>query len=200
MSKLFKIGKDGVTFESINKSEFKAAIKGLDKESKALARGYFNAINSKETHTVEVVKRSEKLSSASLASLKAQHDNVSKTGLDIDKNHGGGFSGSTPKDGIHAIVVMDSKSKIEFQYSDNVARASLPGEILAHELIGHGMGGRVMLTDGKDEAVQAGNLFLKAAGYTYYRKDHGLQPNDPNTNPRGIPSYLTEYDPFNPFD
>lgn len=73
-----------------------------------------------------------------------------------------------------------------------ILRPSMAGELLAHELLGHGLAGQKIYTDGKDEAVQAGNLFLRTNRFKYFRKDHATTPNDPNTNPNGVPSYFKD--------
>ena len=136
---LFKIGKDGKTFNQISAKDFKAATKGLDRDGRALARGYMKAINSKETNTLEIVKRSEPVSSLG---------DKYKTGADVDRNDYGGrtvpskFDGKLVRGGgdggSHVVVVMDATSNT--QYSDGVSLPSLAGELLAHELIGHGLG------------------------------------------------------------
>lgn len=153
------------------------------------------AINGKETNTVEVVKRLENLSETSVKALPSQ--GRYETGADIDRKEGGGYTGNANYDGklvrsdnmgSHIMVVMDSEALLN--YSDGIRRPSDPGEIFAHELIGHGLGGAVMSYDGRDEAIQAGNLYLQAIGKSYYRQDHGVLPNDSNTNPRGIPIFL----------
>jgi hypothetical protein len=95
--------------------------------------------------------------------------------------------------------VLDPSAYSSVSYSDGKSRIPFLGETLAHELIGHGLGGREMMSgDGKDEAIQLGNMYLKAVGESYFRPNHGAAPNDQFTNPRSIPAFL---DPtLNPID
>jgi RHS repeat-associated protein len=197
VSKMFSIGKDGLTFNAISKKAFDASTKGLSKDAKALAKGYYNAINSKDINTFEIIKRSEKVSAIGLEALASLRDG-SKTGADIDNGSGGGFTAGNRFDGIHAIVVMDAKTNME-QYSDGVLRPHLPGEAMAHELLGHGLGGMATLSDGLHESIQMGNIFLRVSGKPYYRMHHGVSSMDgKQSNPRAIPDYLYDdlIDPF----
>ena len=208
---LFKIGKDGLTFNSISKKDFREATKSLDKEGKALAKGYMRAINGKETNTVEVVRRNEQLSEKSKESIASyipqSEANKIKTGAQFE-DYGFGAGGALPSNydgklvksgsgGTHALVVEDPKSLLN--YNDGIKRTAMPGETLAHELIGHGLGGAATNTDGSVEAIQAGNLYLKSTGANYFRPNHGAYGADRMNEPQGIPSFL-QSDNLNFFD
>jgi hypothetical protein len=89
--------------------------------------------------------------------------------------------------GSYVAIVQNSKGKVK-EYTDGRIKPSKPGELLAHELLGHGLAIQNFLGDGQKEAIQAGNLFLKSQGYPYYRESHGTVIKD--QNPTGIPPYL----------
>ena len=172
----------------------------MSKHEKALFAGYASLVNGKETNVVEVVKRSETLSAYGQTAIGG----FAKTGADLDAEAGGGQraqAGYEPgivnmgAEGSYAAIVMDSQASLN-SYSDHLGRASLPGELLAHELIGHGLGGRATYSDGVDEAIQAGNLYLQATGRPYFRKDHGAVEHSAGFNPRAIPSFLVGSLPF----
>ena len=189
VSSLFKLGKDGVTYNSISKKDLRNATRGLDRNQKALAKGYSKAINSTNVNTVEVVRRKDKLSDTSMKNLR-DGDDAKKdgTGAGIDDTHGGGLTINTSydgKEGSHVIVVMDAIRKLEGQYSDGVSRPSSAGEILAHELLGHALG------QTSEAAVQAGNLFLGATLAPYHRENHN-EPPSKGFNPQAIPNYLDD--------
>ncbi|MCW5921684.1 MAG: hypothetical protein KIS77_05025 [Saprospiraceae bacterium] len=195
MADLFQISSDGQTFSSIDSGEFLEALEGLSTEQQALAIGYYLTINDTETNIVEVVNREEKISEYGKESLGTGYT----MGADIDKADRGGRRTNAnshkglglvgergENNGSYVAIVQYSKGKVG-SYSDGVIRPSKPGELLAHELLGHGLGIQNFLGDGQKEAIQAGNLFLKAQGYSYYRKDHGFSD---HPNPTGIPQYI----------
>jgi len=202
VAKLFQLGTDGKTFSSINAGLLLRGIAGLSKEGQALAIGYFIAVNQEATNVIEVVTRNENISTYG-RNLMYGKESSGRTGVDIDADFGGGNSANVyQEDGIvniirggnygtYASIVMDSKYKSKFMmYSNGSHGPSLPGELLAHELLGHGLGSRYSFTDGKDEAVQAGNLYLRASGKNYYRPGHGVRPDTEHFNPNGIPPHL----------
>jgi len=196
-SGLFSLSGDGKTFNSIPLKAFYKSLKGLSKDEKALAIGYMRLINSEKTNVVEAVNRDETLSEygQSMTGLS--------TGAEIDSELGGGVTtlaayepgmvNSIPANtegGHYAVLVMDSKASV--QYSNNISRSSLPGELLAHEIIGHGLGANAY--DGSGHAVQATNIYLRIKGSNYHRPDHGISVMTPGINTRAIPHYLRTLD------
>lgn len=157
-------------------------------------------INSSTTNTIEVVKRSEALSKTSLSSLAGNYRGTITTGAQFDDaGPGAGNAGQAKYDGklvkkgdsgTHAIIVMDSKSMLS--YSDGISRPALPGETLAHELLGHGLGGQMTGDEGSVEAIQAGNMYLRSQGLNYFRPDHGSGTVNDNFSPNVIPAYLDD--------
>jgi RHS repeat-associated protein len=124
---LFKLGQDGKTFMSISQSDFENAIAGLSDDEKALAYGYFIAINSTSVHTVETVNRDDKLLTERMVEGK-----LAKTGEDIDKFASGGLNIAN-KFMSYSIIVMDSKASVTYVSSKETKNeASSPGELLAH--------------------------------------------------------------------
>jgi RHS repeat-associated protein len=195
---LFKISADGKTMSSINKRDFESAIVGLTKDEKALAYGYFNSINGKSVQIVEMSKRTETLSPL------AQKLSGNKTGAEVDDADGGGVNMSIPNasgkiGSTFSIIVMDSKngpSDFIDASGNSSKRISSPGELLAHETLGHGLGSLVgSSTFGYEDAIQMSNLYLRVQGAGVYRNgaNHGrpagalsLLENKANE----IPSYI----------
>lgn len=202
MASLFSLGSDGRTFNGINLGDFKNALGGLSVEAQALAVGYYQAVNSTRVNVVEVVNRSESLSAY------GQERTGAATGAELDANDGGGRYAQAVGygqswDGDYAAIVQNSQAQVS-GYSDGVTRPSLPGELLAHEFLGHGPGGRYQSNRGNYEfgygsgsAVQAGNLYLSATNRGYHRLDHGVARIPKNFSPTGIPQYLAPYSIIN---
>jgi hypothetical protein len=159
---LIKLGKDGKTFQSIGRGDFNKATKGLSKDAKALATGYFNAINDKKGHTVDIIKRSEKVSEESKFKFTFTEAQSIKNGADFDTKTGGGINHMKGNEyDTYSTIVMDSKNDV----------GSDAGELLAHELLGHG--GNYKTGIGTPEnganAIQATNVYRRAIGNTNER-------------------------------
>ncbi|WP_298548923.1 DUF6443 domain-containing protein [uncultured Aquimarina sp.] len=193
LAKLFKT--KGKNFKSISQEDFDKATENSDPDEKALAQGYFDAVNSEQTHTVEVVKRGEKLKS-----------NLSKAGgfkkgRDIDKLRGGGRNTyNHSNDGSHTVVVMNSNS-IPLDNIDNSTGGaqnipSTAGELLAHELIGHGLTRFTDVVEGAQHLypIQTTNLYRRHinGNSRYYRNgtDHSNGAQIRGTMSWQIPLYL----------
>ena len=185
VAQLFQVGSDGVTFDSIDKGAFNSAIQNLDADGKALAYGYYSMINESSTNMVEVVKSGEKISLYG----RAVPRNVSNT-TELN-SRGGGWTGSAyydgknvrmGNDGSYGIILMNPTSKISYS---NGLRPSLPGELMAHELLGHGFYQRG--SGFVDTSIQSGNAFLRATGHNYFRPDHSPGLHSPIFNPHAPP-------------
>lgn len=182
---LFKIGDDGVTFESISQNSFAKAIAGLNESEQQLAYGYFKAINSEPVHTVEILERGETLSAFGSSTLPESHNSPEK----ILARSGGGLNLIASR-GTYTAVVLDSKINMSDSKNSTFPRYALPGETLAHELLGHGMGS-LRADNHQKGAIQAGNLFLRSQGSNIWRdgtahKGGTLTKEDANS----IPYYL----------
>ncbi len=156
LAKLFRI--KGKNFRGISQNDFDNATQNSSNDERALAKGYFKAINSKEKHTVEIVKRGEKLRSS--LSQREGHNR----GRDVEPDFGAGFNFG--RNGSHSVVIMNSKRNV-LDTRDNVDgsyvlnRTASAGETLAHEIIGHGLthfnyGGNQFVN-----AIQVSNLYLR---------------------------------------
>ena len=184
---------DKKTFASIRVGQVNQATANLSADQKSLVKGFVNAINSTEVHTVEAVRRGESLKDASSTQFGA------RTGADIDASAGGGFNVSTAN-GTHTVIVMNSTANIP-DYRDNntgnfvSGMNSSRGELLAHELVGHGLtnfnaGGRQFLN-----AIQVTNLYHRVTGSGNLYRDgtsHGGTTGIPLTYPQasGVPLYI----------
>ncbi len=203
LARLFK--KKGKKFKGISQSDFDDATQNSSTDEKALAQGYFDAVNSSEIHTVEAVKRGEKLKSG------LSRINGYTTGKEVDEGlagrpstaTGGGFNYRTTA-GSHTVIIMNSTVPIT-DYRDNstgagvLNRTSSAGELLAHELLGHGLtrynaGGNQFLN-----AIQLTNLYQRVTtgSFRFYRdgSSHGGNPAGrgvaiPGTISWQVPLYL----------
>ena len=209
LAKLFKYNRSTGQFNNISRAAYDNAIQkdvtdnqNLSADRKAdvtaLAKGYNDAINSREVHSVEAVKRGENLSS-SLSTVFGD-----RTGADVDTSAGGGFNYKTTT-GTHTVVVMNSTAAIP-DYVNNstgsyvVGRTSVAGELIAHEMLGHGLtnynpgvGSQFL------NAIQLTNLYHRVTtGSSRFYRDgtsHGGNPAGsgvtiPGTISWQIPSYL----------
>jgi len=188
---LFSVGADGKTFKAISRRSFNKATKGLSRHAKALAIGYYKAVNSESTHVVEVLKRSEPLSDYG----KKHFQNYQK-GSNVDDDNSGGvtFSGSASyQKGINNDVTGNSTYSVFVLDSNNPlsdGHISPPGELSAHEILGHGIAMSMGFIEHSLEAIQATNIYNRSVNMPtpYQRKDHGASKI--NGNPNGVPFYL----------
>jgi hypothetical protein len=191
---LFKLSSDGVTFKQIPLTDFVSATKGLSDEQKALATGYFEVINSPQLHTIEVLKRKEPTGSITQSFVAKD-----KLGSDIDDNHGGGFNIAANGLGSHTSIVMNSKAKVGDNYAVPFGgyimknQYSSAGELLAHELLGHGLG----RSQGSHnfshlDALQFTNIYRRAVGNTTARNgsQHGNGTVISLKDANSIPNYV----------
>lgn len=191
---LLKIGKDKKTFEKIPLNKFMSATKGFSDDELALATGYMDKINSDETNYVEAVFSTEDVSEKGQAALL---DKDISTGLKLDREAGGGANSRLDANSTITVFVMDSKSESKSdkdfiytktkQYTNMISSG---GQILAHELIGHGGGGRYTAL----QSIQAENLYLRVIGSSIQRTglghanypDGGWRPEQTQGTPIGL--------------
>jgi len=189
---LFSLADDGVTFNSISKEDIRKAKGSLSKDEAALFRGYAAAINGGETNVVEVVNRNESISEYG---RKAIPNTAITTGALLDELAGAGFTGQAyygegnivklGSSGAYAVLVANAKEPVDY---NNGSRPSLPGELLAHELLGHGLGNRYGDDNfQRDASVKMGNTYLRATGHDYHRIFHAGKE---TLNPNNIPYYV----------
>jgi RHS repeat-associated protein len=188
---------DKKTFGTIREGQFNDATKNLSADQKSLVKGYVDAINSTQVHTVEVARRGESLKDAN--SVINIGGTMTRTGGDVDAAAGGGFNIPTAT-GTHSVIVMNSTANIP-DYRDNNTGNLVPGmtssrgELLAHELLGHGLtnfnpGGSQFLN-----AIQLTNLYHRVTGTGNLYRDgtsHGGTTGIPLTYPQAsaVPLYL----------
>ncbi|MGB0523804.1 MAG: RHS repeat domain-containing protein [Flammeovirgaceae bacterium] len=193
LRKLITLEKDGKTFASIDENAFASAIGELSDDEQALANAYFQAINASEVHTIEAVYRGEDL---------AVGTPDFKTGQDVDTKAGGGANYQTAN-GSHSIIVMDSKAKINYHSNANLDKlgpqayksSSSPGELIAHELLGHGYGNSINPSQAAHEfAIQMSNLHSRVTGSSLFRdgQSHSTPPNAPQHLKRFVSTKLSQ--------
>ena len=107
-------------------------------------------------------------------------------GEGVDKNHGGGVNSPNKHFTLrsHSVIVMDPTKRISDYLKEPgggyTSRVSSPGELLAHELLGHGLNGVKYApkfqkwqlrspTWSHEDAIQMGNLYLRTQGIGVYR-------------------------------
>jgi len=166
---------DGNKMKSIGIDDFNNAIEGLSEDEIALAKAYMTAINASETHYVEMVMSDESLSKTTEIGLPE----TCRTGADFDKMMKGGGNVNYGN-GSYSIIVMDSKAKVTDYVRGNSTfqRKCKPGEILSHELLGHGYSrshGRTGNSEQHQDAIQMTNLYLRVKGCNFYRNGTGHQ-------------------------
>jgi len=189
---LFSLSSDGVSVSSINEQDFVNAISNLSTDVQQLAYGYYEAINSTDIHTVEMLFQNENLTS------KGQSLTNSNTGTCIDNKYGGGINFSYSNGDSYTIIVMNSSAKISdyVQNGKYITRSSSAGELLSHEMLGHGLGGALKSSSARHkDAIQMTNLYLRIQGYTnVYRNgsQHGPigSPILTKSTATSIPSFI----------
>ena len=166
LNSLFQLSDDGRTLRGIKRSEFSTAIKNLNPDEKALAIGYYKAINSKDVHYVDMTLREESLNPMTIDHFR---DFNFRTGRQIDHDTNGGVNTDSGRNGSFSIVIMNSIANVDFVYSSNenhYNRKSTPAEILAHELLGHGFSSSIGSPGSKYiDAIQLTNLYWRVRGY-----------------------------------
>jgi RHS repeat-associated protein len=207
----FGISADGHTIEAgilLNKRSIR---KIKDKDVRTLAIAYYKAIKYQRVHVVEMINQDEIISEFGIEQIDTdtKRPGLYKTGKDVNDKDYGGKSVSTNyfdkrpdllsggSEGSYNVIVMNPTAVLTHGYTDGVkdnyfSAKSLPGELLAHELLGHGIGRFYFnASDGTAsfESIQMGNLYLRMKGYNRYRDSHGVtSPEGVSSN--GIPYYF----------
>lgn len=196
---LFRLESDGLTVARIDRQEFLSAISGLNSDQQALAWLYYSAINDNHTFIIDMCKQSEPLSQVVINNVKIVNDYNCKTGADFDRITGG--VASLGKITI-ALIIIDSKSPVSYVYKSNgvqYSRYSTPAEIMAHEVLGHGLSFvKGSQTYNFKDAIQITNLYWRVRGYTnFYRdgRDHSKKKGEaplPYSQANSIPPYINK--------
>jgi len=205
--KLISIGANGMAFKPISKGDFDKATANLNEDEKALAQGYYDAINAREKFRVGVVTSNETIGNyignMGLEMADGTILTPNSTGADVDAGAGGGFNVKINGNENLTLIVMDSKTVIN-EYRIKTTRKYSPGlvssgETLAHEMLGHGL-------TRHDEnnrytqwvnAIRLSNLYLRVASDgTKYRdgsshSGHGGVPGNSDQMNK-IPEYLND--------
>ena len=212
LNKLFTLESDNRTFSQISKKDFKSATKNLSADEKALAKGYFKAITDNKRHVTSILYPGEKISNHTAQALSTKDnplDKYSKAGK-LDKIVGGGVNYTTPKGDVTVVVIGSSVPIIDTKpypgESDPYAgrRTSSSAELLAHELLGHGLT-RTNINTAYNQwknAILVSNLYMRTHGDSNLYRDgtqHGLSDGHGKNIPptaltpgqsKEVPSYL----------
>jgi RHS repeat-associated protein len=201
--KLLKRGLFNKSFKKIDQAEFLNATSGLSDDERALAEGYYTMINDNNKHFINVVKRGEKINLKNKQidpSLRGALSGAA-TGADADAQWGGGANVSSQSlNQSVSVVVKNSKASVgDFQNWGTspgyISRSSSLGELIAHEAIGHGLGGLSNSpTAGHADAIQMTNLFLRVVYFKSgnFRDGTTHGPGTPlnKSQAEAIPSYV----------
>lgn len=197
---LFQLNADGLSFQNITPEDFVDAVdgSGITDSQMVLAWAYYSAINSKSSHNVEVLFRSEGLSYETQQVFGSEYTQ----GSQIDDKFGGGVNASSPSGSeSFSIIIMDSQAPIRdfmsgTQSDYHSGYTSAPGELMAHELLGHALGNAAGSRTARfEDAIQMSNIYWRAQGFdTYYRSGQfhdrsGGRPLSKNIA-QGIPKHL----------
>ena len=196
LNSLFQLSNDGKTMKGIRRRDFLSAIRNLNSDEKALAIGYYKAINSKDIHYVDMTLREECLNPLTIGHFSAYGF---RTGRYVDELCGGGVNTKAGRNGSFTIVIMNSVKNVDFVYVSNGVhynRRSTPAEILAHELLGHGLSGSFGIYHSSDiNAIQMTNLYWRVRGYHGFYRD-GTDHHEPilsKSKAINIPYYLINH-------
>ena len=117
----------------------------------------------------------------------------------MDELCGGGVNTKAGRNGSFTIVIMNSVKNVDFVYVSNGVhynRRSTPAEILAHELLGHGLSGSFGIYHSSDiNAIQMTNLYWRVRGYHGFYRD-GTDHHEPilsKSKAINIPYYLINH-------
>lgn len=194
IKKIFELENNGLRIKPIQKKILDDAVRGFSKDIQCMAYAYYLAINGAEAHYVDMTFTYETLNSLSISELGLA---AGTKGKYTDDNYGGGVNTSYGM-GTLSVVILDSKADIgDFTYSPNgvdYPRRSMPAELLAHEMLGHGYG-RVKrsISYGHADAVQMSNLYWRTRGYiNFYRNGswHGTQVRLNSSQANSIPNHF----------
>ena len=203
---LINIGADGRTFDQITQADFQNATSGLTADEQALAEGYFHAITDGVVHNVSVVDQGQTIDGPNAAALNAAGGTTASgasftaanTGSDIDQAFGGGVNMPVAGGDLTIIVRNSTVPITDFRHSTTGASitrySSLERELLAHEMLGHGLGRSTgSATFGHADAIQLTNLYLRVKGVNWRYRDgtvHGTGVAIPQATATAIPAYL----------
>jgi len=198
---LFKIGKDGMSFNRINNSD--AAVSKLKTpEAQALARGYIKTINSEKSVFVNVLKGDNEVGKIENSRVGSQFKATdgspsliaSMSGRQYD-NFGGGVTSPASSDGNYLVGIRIG-TNAETNYvnganGETVSQALTAGELNTQEILGHALGGLSGVQNNGQQAIRASNVYLRNESMGIYRNgggSHGAVMSEEDAN--AIPGYL----------
>lgn len=145
---------------------------------------------------IEMVQRGEALTAngSAVAGLD-RNGNLITTGEGVDNKWGGGVNNPSAGSSSYSVIVMNSTANVGDFRSGGcyTIRRSSPGELLAHETLGHGVGGAGgSSTWGHQDAKQMTNLYLRTQGVSIYRngRTHGSGVVLSKTTATAIPTFI----------
>jgi hypothetical protein len=173
---LISLDSDNKTFKKIDQKKFDESTKNLTPDEKALALGYFKAINDDKKHFVTVYLKTDKIGSSNANIFKADGISENDKGSIIDEKFGGGANIRINNNVDRTIICMNSEAQIHDAFSTRSGQKALnhkstAGELITHELIGHGL----TLYNGYSEyntwknAILMTNLYLRVNKVEIFR-------------------------------
>ena len=199
LSKLFSIGSDGVSFNSIDGDAFKAALGGIDNyDLQSLAQGYCDVVNATETHFVDVInsEKGEKPDLSEAKNMNAGFKNSKNVQDLVSTFKTGGNATMIIPDGQSLTLVDMTNTKPITGVVNNKGEAFnfLPGGafILAHELLGHNLSAynngsasnAERVTAMSQDAIKVNNAIFRIDGRGF--RDTGASHNSPKGKPMTV--------------
>ncbi|MBU3661555.1 MAG: hypothetical protein FGM14_16955 [Flavobacteriales bacterium] len=174
--KLIVLDSDNKTFKKIDNKKFDEATKNLSPDEKALAMGYFKAINDDKKHYVTVYLPTDNLGSTTENQFSSGGLKSNMKASVLDPLAGGGVNTSLSANSDKTLILMNSQRFIGDAFS-SINESSISnhkssaGELLTHELIGHGL---TLYNNHSDyntwkNAIQMSNLYLRVNKIDIYR-------------------------------
>jgi hypothetical protein len=171
--------------------DFLNAADGLSVDQFLLGFAYVTAVNDESTQIVSVVQREESFEEGTATLLNYANP------LMLDQYSGGGRNKLVNSNTTLSVIISDSQAKINDYMQDNgkyMARLNSAGELLAHEMLGHGFNrtGGGSLTDSHKDPIQMTNLYLRSQNIKDIYRDgraHGssIDVNLPKQQATGVP-------------
>ena len=170
-------------------------------EAQALAKGYIKLINSEKSVFVNVLKGDNESTKTENSRVGSQFKGIdgspsliaSMTGKQYDE-FGGGVTSPVSSEGNYLVGIRMSTNGntdyIDRTTGETVQQPASGGELSAHELLGHALGGLSGFGTNFSNSIRVSNTYLRNTGSELYRNgtDHGGTMSEEEAN--AIPGYL----------
>lgn len=200
---LFKLGKDGLTFDHVDQRDFDNAIldKPIDVQNAAIA--VLESINNKATQFVSYVSTGD-LPNRDLANVAGLNPAIintvnsqAPTLNDLNTNFGGAMNLAIAGKQSLSIINASSSFSPRDMYDNTGANVtySIPlGAVFFHEVLGHGLGGILNSTNQVHiDAIQLENVYYRIMGLGVQREGSDHPPVATSLSPSirsSVPAFI----------